>query len=124
MKVLIITDSDSKTQDTINKFLTSKKITPNHSISLFGAVKDRESVMRQIRLVTEIEKINNIIVFSKAKSLAYKERSFATLELEQETIENDLKNTCSAIRAELGDKIETKAFFVNSKNKLLKIKLD
>lgn len=124
MKVLIITDSDNKTQVTINKFLTSKKITPTHRISLFGAVKDRESVMRQIRLTTQIEKINSIIVFSKAKSLAYKERGFATLELEQETIENDLKNTCSAIRAELGDKIKTQAFFVNSKNKLLQIKLD
>ena len=124
MKVLIITDSDNKTQETINKFLTSKKITPTHFISFFGAVKDRESVMRQIRSITQIEKIDSIIIFSKAKSLAYKERNFATLELEQETIENDLKNTCSAIRAELGDKIKTQAFFVNSKHKLLQTKLD
>lgn len=120
-KALVATTSDPRYQETIHKWLLSKKFYGQHvRVSLAGCVKDRESLMKNVRFSTKFFGISDVYLMNSQGDLAYADRKFSSPQLEKEAHQNDLRNTKAALRAEL-PQLAVHLFFISKTQKIEEI---
>lgn len=120
-KALVATTSDPRYQETIHKWLVSKKLYGEHvRVSLAGCVKDRESLMKNVRFAIKFFGIKEAYLLNSRGDFAYADRKFANAELEKEAHQNDLRNTKAAIHAEL-PKLIVHLLFISKDQKVEEI---
>lgn len=120
-KALVGTTSDPRYQETIHKWLLSKKLYDDHvRVSLAGCVKDRESLMKNVRFASKYFDVKDIYLFNAENDHAYADRKFTDSTLEREAHQNDLRNTKAALRAEL-PKLAVHLFFISKNQKIEEI---
>lgn len=121
VQTLVATSSDPRYQETIQKWVVSQKFSNKHvRVSTAGCVKDRESLMKNIRAARSQWGIANIYLISSEDDPAYAERKFADAQSEFEAHCNDLRNTQAAIHAELPTLI-VNTLFITKKQEIKKI---
>lgn len=99
---LVATTSDPRYQETIHQWLVRTKLYGEHiRLSLFGCVKDRETLMKTLRLSKKYFGISQIHLINAYGDIAYADRKFPSADIEKEAHLNDLRNTKAAIHAEL-----------------------
>src|SRR3989344_2223139 len=95
---LIATCSEPELQQEVHQWLNQKKLYgSHHRVSVFGSVKNRETLMGQVRTTAQSGLLRRIFLFSHLGCTAYQDRNFANEELEREALVNDLNNTAAAI---------------------------
>lgn len=120
-KALVATTSDPRYQEAIHKWLLSKKLYGSHvRVSLAGCVKDRETLMKNVRFAARNFSVKDIYLLSAQNDLAYADRKFSDAALEKEAHQNDLRNTKAAIHAEL-PKLDVHCFFISKNQKIEEI---
>lgn len=121
VQTLVATSSDPRYQETIQKWVVSQKLSDKHvRIALAGCVKDRESLMKNIRAAHAQWSVTDLYLISSEGDPAYADRKFADAESEFEAHCNDLRNTQAAIHAELPD-LTSNILFITKKQEVKKI---
>ncbi len=102
MVAFVATSSDPNYQDVIQKWIVKQKLGDSHvRVSIRGCVKDRETLLKQLRASYKDHHFAKMYLFNAEGDIAYAERKFASRDLEREAQRNDLRNTKAAINAEL-----------------------
>lgn len=113
---------DLRFQEVIHNWLTKNKLSGKHDrVSIAGCVKNRELLMNQIRISTELHSAREIYLFNHQDCGAYKDRGFTNKNMEREVHENDLRNTKAAIKAEF-PKLKVRIFFITIDQKINEVK--
>lgn len=98
---LVAVCSEAPIQKHVHDWLMAQKLYGLHDrFSFFGSVKNREALMSEIRRALKSRESANVFLISHYGCRAYADRSFANSQLEQEALENDLRNTRDALGAE------------------------
>lgn len=121
MIALVATSSDPRYQETIDKWLKTNHLYGEHvRVSVAGSVKDRETLMKNIRFAKKYFEITKIFLINTQGDMAYADRNFTSDDMEQEANRNDLMNTKAAINAELPD-LDVQTLFISSKHTVEKV---
>ena len=113
--VLIATSSDPRYQQAIHDWILKMKLYGKHiRLSISGCVKDRETLMKNIRNAVTCYDVKDLYLINVENDPAYANRKFASSQMEKEAHVNDLHNTQAAIKAEM-PKLKTYLYFINKK---------
>lgn len=113
MKALVATSSDPGIQEFIHQWLVKQQLYGEHvRLANIGSVKDRETLMKNIRFARKHFDISVVYLINCQKDVAYVDRNFASVEVEKEAHRNDLRNTKAAIKAEF-PQLDVHTFYLN-----------
>ena len=118
VQTLVATCMDLRFQQVIHEWLEENKLYGKHDrVAMEGCVKDRETLMSQVRTSVEFHDTREIYLFNHEDCGAYKNREFANKALEKEAHENDLKNTKAALKAEF-PQLKINTYFISLNGKI------